>query len=86
MFIIDGVPYDPNGTQESALENLDGSDISYVTVLKGTAAAQLYGSSGVNGVIIVTTKTKRFWDNSGGIKLIQKKFKNYTYKTNSTKL
>ncbi len=52
-------PYNQNlqGVNESnrALD-LDPADIASVTILKGAAAAALYGSSGANGAIIYTTK------------------------------
>ncbi len=51
MVVIDGVPV-PN----SVLSSLNPNDIQEVNVLKGANAAALYGSEGVNGVLIVTTK------------------------------
>ena len=36
--------------------NLNPNDIENVNVLKGTAAAALYGSFGINGAIMITTK------------------------------
>jgi len=49
MWIIDGVPGGHN--------NLNPNDIESVTVLKDAAATAMYGSSGANGVIVVTTKS-----------------------------
>ncbi|SHG49518.1 TonB-linked outer membrane protein, SusC/RagA family [Flavobacterium fluvii] len=68
LIIVDGIAY--NNTQvttsnqvtggggyESALSSLDPNDIATVNVLKSAAAAALYGSRAVNGVIVITTKS-----------------------------
>lgn len=67
LFVVDGVPlatvtyYNPQsggGRREaSAISMLNPNDIEDITVLKGANAAAVYGSQGVNGVIIVTTKS-----------------------------
>ncbi|MDR1884491.1 MAG: SusC/RagA family TonB-linked outer membrane protein [Prevotella sp.] len=66
-------------------------DIESVTVLKGAAAAALYGSNASNGAIIITTKkgtsgkgkvsySNTFrWDNSYGIPESQTKYANGAY-------
>jgi len=41
----------------SGLNDLNSDDIESVTVLKGPAAAALYGQRGANGAIIITTKS-----------------------------
>lgn len=51
LIVIDGVP-DPSADPYK----INADDIESVTVLKGTAAAALYGSIGVNGAIMYTTK------------------------------
>ena len=72
LFIVDGVPFstDTNSqgrggdTQDfvngnngsSRFLDLDPNNIESVNVLKGLAAATLYGSQGRNGVILITTK------------------------------
>ncbi|WP_223808745.1 SusC/RagA family TonB-linked outer membrane protein [Rufibacter hautae] len=67
LYIIDGVPMD-NTTAGGAgqwggydlgdgLSSLNPDDIESVSVLKGGAAAALYGSRASNGVIMITTKT-----------------------------
>lgn len=48
LYVTDGVP--------GAIGMEDGDNIESITVLKGAAAAALYGSAGQNGVIIITTK------------------------------
>ncbi len=67
LFIVDGVPFssdtNPQGTfingnnGSSRFLDLDPNNIESVNVLKGLAAATLYGSQGKNGVILITTKS-----------------------------
>lgn len=51
LLVIDGMP-----TTQTSLALINPNDIESITVLKGGQAATLYGSDGVNGAIIVTTK------------------------------
>jgi len=51
LIVVDGVP-----VPSSVLAALNPNDVESVNVLKGATAAALYGSEGVNGVLIVTTK------------------------------
>ncbi|MBS1979119.1 MAG: SusC/RagA family TonB-linked outer membrane protein [Bacteroidetes bacterium] len=66
LFVVDGIPFD-NSVNESFGANrgtqfsnrafdLDPNNIESITVLKGAAAAALYGSRATNGVVVVTTK------------------------------
>lgn len=66
LFVVDGIPFDNSTTSTSDLAgasstysnralDLDPNDIASMTVLKGGAAAALYGSRASNGVIIITT-------------------------------
>lgn len=68
LFVVDGIPY--NGEQNSIyagltegtatssrIADLDPNNIASMTVLKGAAAAALYGSRAANGVVVITTKT-----------------------------
>ena len=85
------------GTERYSVRNTDYSsrgndfnpeDIEAITVLKGAAAAALYGSDASNGAIIITTKKGRAgkgrvtysnsfrWDESYGIPDIQTKYAN----------
>ncbi|MFV8333064.1 SusC/RagA family TonB-linked outer membrane protein [Flavobacterium sp. GSP14] len=68
LIIVDGIAYSNvsvtsssqvtgGGGYESALSSLDPNDIANISVLKSTAAAALYGSRAMNGVIVVTTKS-----------------------------
>lgn len=75
LYVINGMPIDnstpgggslPNGFGlKQATDRGDGiaainpDDIESMTVLKGGAAAALYGSRGANGVILITTKKGR---------------------------
>lgn len=51
LIVIDGVP-DPTADPYK----INADDIESITVLKGTAGAALYGSIGINGAILYTTK------------------------------
>jgi TonB-linked SusC/RagA family outer membrane protein len=72
LFVIDGIPIDNQyfggssqwgGTENgSALNDLNPEDIESVNVLKGGAAAALYGSRARNGVIEIETKSGRGGD------------------------
>src|SRR5690606_28789194 len=50
LVVVDNVPVETN------LWNLSPDDIEEMSVLKGPAAAALYGSRGQNGAILITTK------------------------------
>ncbi|HEX2605953.1 MAG TPA: TonB-dependent receptor plug domain-containing protein, partial [Flavisolibacter sp.] len=52
LVVIDGIPY----ANQTSLASLNPNDIESISVLKGGQAATLYGSAGVNGVLLVTTK------------------------------
>jgi TonB-linked SusC/RagA family outer membrane protein len=66
LFIVDGIPISNdtnnvgsfvNGNSGSSRSfDLDPNSIASVSVLKGYAAATVYGSAGKNGVILITTK------------------------------
>lgn len=67
LFIVDGIPYDNTqydtgnqllggGASGTPLAYMDPNTIASISVLKGAAAAALYGSRASNGVIIITTK------------------------------
>jgi len=69
LYVVDGLPIrNPsngaaNGAQSFNVDRGDGisminpDDIETISVLKGGAAAALYGSQAANGVILITTKT-----------------------------
>ena len=66
LFVVDGIPFSSetnaqgnfvNGNNGSSrFLDIDPNNIESVNVLKGLAAATLYGSQGRNGVILITTK------------------------------
>lgn len=63
LFIIDGVPVGNDGTNNSgsadygnSASEINPADIESVNVLKGPAAAALYGSRAARGAIVITTK------------------------------
>jgi TonB-linked SusC/RagA family outer membrane protein len=51
LFVIDGIP-----DLEGDVYKINADDIESVSVLKGPSAAALYGSIGINGAILYTTK------------------------------
>jgi len=68
LIVVDGVPYSNNlvnttspfsggGTYGSGFGDLDPNDIETINILKGAAAAALYGSRAANGVLLITTKS-----------------------------
>ena len=68
LFIVDGVPFDNSQTDSenqlvrgagysSRSADIDPNNIASINVLKGAAAAALYGSRAAGGVIVITTKT-----------------------------
>ena len=72
LFVVDGVIYDnsttvpgntatdglsrSNTTYSNRIMDINPDDIASLSVLKGAAAAALYGSRAADGVIIITTK------------------------------
>ncbi|SHG85408.1 TonB-linked outer membrane protein, SusC/RagA family [Chryseolinea serpens] len=67
LIVVDGVPINNNtpstaGSDFGSVQGSDGAsnlnpdDIESMTVLRGAAAAALYGSQAGNGVIVITTK------------------------------
>ena len=69
IFVVDGIILDNDVVDPSAdwdannldygnqLKNLNPDDFETVSILKGAAATALYGSRGLNGAIIITTKS-----------------------------
>lgn len=70
LIILDGVPIDNSGNGgsttgvngQSRLNDINPDDIASVDVLKGSAAAALWGTRASNGVIMITTKKGRQQD------------------------
>jgi len=72
LYVVDGIPLsNPTAGQPSdtfgdinggnrdggdALSLINPEDIESMTVLKGASASALYGSAGLNGVVLITTK------------------------------
>ncbi|MCD6598707.1 MAG: SusC/RagA family TonB-linked outer membrane protein [Bacteroidales bacterium] len=73
LIILDGVPInnstvygggnnisggtDAGTSQQSRLNDINPNDIESVEILKGAAAASLWGSRAANGVLVITTKS-----------------------------
>ena len=64
LYVVDGIImdnsalYDPSGTQQFSNRAVDINplDIETIEILKGPAAAAIYGSQAANGVVLITTK------------------------------
>lgn len=70
LIIMDGVPirdgnfnsgdyWGDGRVRANGLVDLNPEDIENISILKGASAAALYGSEGVNGVVLVTTKSAK---------------------------
>lgn len=67
LFVVDGIPFDnsvndvdgfsSNTVTSNRAYDIDPNNVESMTVLKGAAAAALYGSRAANGVIVITTKS-----------------------------
>ena len=69
IYVVDGIILDNDQQDKEAdwdgnnldygneLKNLNPADFESVSVLKGAAATALYGSRGLNGVVVITTKS-----------------------------
>ncbi len=51
-----GTVYESQRDYGNAIQDLNPEDIGNINILKGQAAAALYGSRGANGVVMITTK------------------------------
>lgn len=81
LYVVDGIPFNNNGGANggqfggndwgNAINDINPDDIESISVLKGGAAAALYGSRGQNGVIMITTKRGKSKDKGLGV--------NYSY-------
>ena len=77
LYVIDGVPMDNTsygqaGTEGGydlgdAISSINPDDIESMSVLKGPAAAALYGSRASHGVILITTKKANTGDAKWGV-------------------
>src|SRR5689334_7836446 len=71
LIVVDGVPIYDNATSQanttfdplnsldygSGINDLNSEDIESIEILKGAKATVLYGSQGLNGVVLITTKS-----------------------------
>jgi TonB-dependent starch-binding outer membrane protein SusC len=62
LYVVDGVQIKPetpmggSGTSANILSSINPDDIETINVLQGPAATSIYGATGANGVIMITTK------------------------------
>lgn len=73
LYVIDGIPY-ANNEHTSIFSSLSPGMIQSVTVLKNENATSLYGSNGMNGVILITTNKHH-----GGRGILLGKTNHYTF-------
>jgi TonB-linked SusC/RagA family outer membrane protein len=68
LIVIDGIPYDNSeyrtnlglsggGSYSNRMADIDPNNVKSINVLRGAAAAALWGSRAANGVLMITTKT-----------------------------
>ncbi|GAA4839384.1 SusC/RagA family TonB-linked outer membrane protein [Algivirga pacifica] len=59
LFVVDGIPVrnERTSTGGNSAMDIDMNDVENVSVLKGGAAAALYGLEAANGVVLITTKS-----------------------------
>ncbi|RYD80512.1 MAG: SusC/RagA family TonB-linked outer membrane protein [Sphingobacteriales bacterium] len=80
LIVVDGIPIDNSSFQTSDQLNnqvdfgsrgndINPEDIESITVLKGPAAAALYGSRASNGAVLITTKSGRGNSNKKGAEI-----------------
>ena len=79
LYVIDGVPIDNQTSGQAGMwggvdegdgiSSINPDDIENISVLKGPAAAALYGTRAQNGVVLITTKTGRAHSNMLGIEV-----------------
>ncbi|NNE47393.1 MAG: SusC/RagA family TonB-linked outer membrane protein [Rhodothermales bacterium] len=77
LYVVDGIPIDNSnlgsagmwGGQDlgDGISSINPDDIDNISVLKGPAAAALYGTRAQNGVILITTKSGTRRGPGGGI-------------------
>lgn len=81
LIIVDGMPYSNDqvttsdqtqgngGAYGNGLSTLDPNSIESISVLKGAAAAALYGSRAANGVLVVKTKSGKSTQSRRGLEV-----------------
>lgn len=84
LYVIDGIPY-ANNEHSSVYNNLSPDMIQSIFVLKNENATSIFGTNGMNGVVVITTRKR-----SGGKGILLGNTFNYTFqninKSNAKKL
>lgn len=75
LYVVDGIPIDNSSPNQAGnfggtdfgdgISSINPDDIESISVLKGAAAAALYGTRAQNGVILITTKKGTVRDGIG---------------------
>ncbi len=81
IYVVDGVilandvvaygGYTTSGDMGNQLKNLNPEDFESVSILKGAAATALYGSRGLNGAVVITTKNATLGKQDLGVSFSQ---------------
>ncbi|WP_420601388.1 TonB-dependent receptor plug domain-containing protein [Flagellimonas sp.] len=82
LIVIDGVPMERSNSFTGEIAStgfIDPQNIADITVLKGLAATNRFGSMGANGVLLITTKTATVDKAVGGEKRDLARLKNNIY-------
>jgi TonB-dependent SusC/RagA subfamily outer membrane receptor len=58
LIVLDGMPLPRGAGIGSALDGIAPADIARIEILKDAGSAAAYGSDGVNGVVLITTKRR----------------------------
>lgn len=96
LIVLDGIPINRSNNQlnvmtsnfDTTVKNfsfIDPSNIEKITVLKGLAATNNWGSAGANGVILITSKSLSGSPGKAGV-VDQARLKNNVYEEQGTKL
>lgn len=76
LIVVDGIPYDNSeyrtnlglsggGAYSNRMADIDPNNVKSISVLRGAAAAALWGSRAANGVLMITTKTGSMTEKKG---------------------
>jgi len=63
LYIVDGIPF-----TEKEFKVINPNNIKDVNVLKGASATAIYGTRGINGVVLITTKNKANTQSNDSVK------------------
>ena len=56
LLVVDGMPLAPGASLQRLLASINPADVARIDVLKDAGSTAVYGSRGVNGVIVIRTR------------------------------